>query len=501
MAMGMTRRRLFLALIFVLAAGIRAVDLNRPADGRLRESWREADYASLARNFYREGMDILRPRIDWRGDGPGFAEMEFPALPWATAFLYRLFGLHEVLGRLLSWIFSLLTLIAFWSLARRLLPDAAALVALAFLALSPLAVRVSNALQPESMMLFFTVAAAASFLRWLDTGSIPAYVLSLASTAAAILAKPSAAHIGVFFFLLVLVRKGWRGLLRPSVLAFGVLALVPAALWTVHAHGFWTRWGLSLGVSNECHWIGWDLIRRPQLLARMGLRLLRLETAFVWTLPGILLAGLILVFRRRAAAVRTAFLWLAAIGFYYLIIIRTAADDWAVYYHVVSILPAALLMGAAFAFLAEKIPPGRSLPRLAIALLLAAVFPLLGLGVARDFHPRQHVPLYQCAQAFRPHLSPGSLILATGGPSRDDTGKPVAYNASYFFYWLDRKGFNIPADRLALDEVAAFAGQGAKYFILEKDVLAARPAFLTELSSRYRLLAECDAAWLFALAP
>jgi hypothetical protein len=36
--------------------------------------------------------------------------------------------------------------------------------------------------------------------------------------------------------------------------------------------------------------------------------------------------------------------------------------------------------------------------------------------------------------------------LASGGASVDDTGKPVAYNASYFFYWLDRKGFNIPRD-------------------------------------------------------
>ncbi len=501
MGMEASRRRVLLALVFVLAAGIRAVDLNRPADGRLRESWREADYASLARNFHREGMNILHPRIDWRGESPGFAEMEFPALPWATAFLYRIFGLHEVLGRILSWIFSLLTLAVFWSLARRLLPDAAALVSAAFLALSPLAVRVSNALQPESMMLFFLAAAAASFLRWLDTDSSLSYTLALASTAAAILAKPSAAHIGVFFLLLVAVRKGWRGLLRPAVVAFGVLALLPAALWTVHAHGFWTRGGLSLGVSNETHWIGWDLIRRPLELGRMGLRLLRLETAFVWTLPGILLAGIIVGFRRRSPAVRTALLWLAAIGLYYLLVIRTAADDWAVYYHVVSILPAALLMGAAFDFLAEKLRSGRALPVLVVALLLAAVFPLLGIRVVRDFYPRQHVSLYECAQAFRPLLSPGSPILATGGPSRDETGKPVAYNASYFFYWLDRKGFNIPADRLTLDEVAGFARRGAEYFILEKDTLAAQPAFLAELRGRYRLLAECGEAFLFGLTP
>jgi hypothetical protein len=61
----------FLALFF-LGAWIRSLDVWRPVDGRVRESWRECDYAAVARNFYREGMNILYPRIDWRGDGPGY---------------------------------------------------------------------------------------------------------------------------------------------------------------------------------------------------------------------------------------------------------------------------------------------------------------------------------------------------------------------------------------------------------------------------------------------
>jgi len=88
----------FLALFF-LGAWIRSLDVWRPVDGRVRESWRECDYAAVARNFYREGMNILYPRIDWRGDGPGYAEMEFPVIPWTMAALYKIFGYQEVLGR------------------------------------------------------------------------------------------------------------------------------------------------------------------------------------------------------------------------------------------------------------------------------------------------------------------------------------------------------------------------------------------------------------------
>jgi hypothetical protein len=45
-------------------------------------------------------MYILYPRIDWRGDGPRYAEMEFPIIPWTIAALYKIFGYHEVIGRI-----------------------------------------------------------------------------------------------------------------------------------------------------------------------------------------------------------------------------------------------------------------------------------------------------------------------------------------------------------------------------------------------------------------
>ena len=127
-----TRTWAFLA-IFLCGAGIRALDLGHGIDGGVRESWREADYGAVARNFVREEMNILRPRIDWRGTGPGLAEMEFPAVPWLTAVLYRAFGYNEIWGRVVSYLFSGLTLLVFFALARRLLPGAGAGYAAAFL--------------------------------------------------------------------------------------------------------------------------------------------------------------------------------------------------------------------------------------------------------------------------------------------------------------------------------------------------------------------------------
>jgi hypothetical protein len=69
--------------------------------------WRQADTATIARNFARNGMDLFFPQIDWGGAGPGYVETELPLMPWLTGALYLVFGEQEWLGRLVSLVFML----------------------------------------------------------------------------------------------------------------------------------------------------------------------------------------------------------------------------------------------------------------------------------------------------------------------------------------------------------------------------------------------------------
>ena len=148
----------FLAF-FLVGAALRGIDVWRPVDGSIRNDWREADVAAMARNFYREGMDIRYPRIDWRGRGPGFVESEFPLYPWTVAWLYRAFGLREELARVLSYLFSLAALGVFIALARHLLSPFAAAGATLFYVLSPMEIRLATAIQPEPLMLLAYLTA------------------------------------------------------------------------------------------------------------------------------------------------------------------------------------------------------------------------------------------------------------------------------------------------------------------------------------------------------
>jgi hypothetical protein len=144
-------------------------------------------------------------------------------------------------------------------------------------------------------------------------------------------------------------------------------------------------------------------------------------------------------------------------------------------------------------------PKGFGIARLVFVVSFLSVFPFLAVQVGRDLHPGSFQAKFACALSFKPLVPDRALILASGSVSRDETGRPVAYNASYMFFWTDRKGFNIPADQLSLDHVQSYIRRGAGYFILEKDALIASPEFVEELRKNFTLLAECDEAFLFKL--
>ena len=550
---------IFLAL-FLLGAGVRAINVWHPAD---RSSWRECDEAGIARNYYREGMNILYPRVDWRGDTPGYAEMEFPLFPWTTAVLYKLFGYHEYLGRVVSLVFSLLTLGIFFLLARSLLPELGAIVAAAVFTFNPIFIYISNSLQPESFMFFFYLLATYCFLRWYEEDTSGYFWISCAATALTILSKATAAHIGIFFALLVIRKYGWKVFAQSKLWVFAILALLPNVLWYLHSHNFWLRYGNSLGVSNEYHWVGLDFFTNKEFI----LGIMRNEILYALMPTGIILilAGIYSGFKSKA--VTYSLFWLIAVYSYYFIAARTTGDQWAFYYHIASVPAFSLLIGSGviviskiltrqnliyllslvsiltalpIAALAHYKLSGNlsqvawvvSLSLLATALTslflknqialvdskksglvfgsLLAYLLLFGLCGTLLFESRQIVAdaktwreqnQHDCVREFAQLIPREDLMLVTGGICRDDDGYPVAYNASFMFLWMDRKGFNVCIEEQSLEAVSRFAKRGAKYYLVAKKTLQRKKAFENDLQRVYPLLAQCEDYYLFKLTP
>ncbi|HEY0462112.1 MAG TPA: glycosyltransferase family 39 protein, partial [Pyrinomonadaceae bacterium] len=197
----MSKIKWILIFIFLVGAGIRFADVFRPIN---RASWRECDLGAVSRNFATESMNPFFPRVDWRGNSQGFAEMEFPLYSYLTAITYKIFGVHDFLGRFWAFLFSLGTLLFFFRLAREYLGDFNLVFAFAFFAFNPLIVEFSTSIQPEGLMIFCSTASVYFFLKWLKTGAEKDFWLASIATALTLLSKATAAHIGLFFAALLL---------------------------------------------------------------------------------------------------------------------------------------------------------------------------------------------------------------------------------------------------------------------------------------------------------
>ena len=487
------RARLMLAIILAGVA-LRLAYVNRPLDYRMLAPWREADYTQLARNYWREDPNLFHPRIDWRRDGPGLVEMEFPLIPWTAGMLYRLVGYHEPIMRALSAILEIGGLVLFAGLARRLLPETGAITALAIYAVNPLLVYLSTAMQPEPLMLFLSLLAIVLIAAWDRTGSTATLLLAGVALGGAILAKAPAACLGFVFAFVILRRSGLAALKQTWVWLGAVLALAPPTAWYLWARHFWILNGNSLGLSNESPFLGFDMLHQPGWI--LGL--------VKWQTVGVLMpfGWILLLAARRAPRSATALplAWLMSVWIMLFVSARTTAENWAFYYHAIAVAPACLLMGAGITALRGRdaarvlaLPPGH-LRQLVGAALMAGTLVLSMAAtvvvVRRRDESEKLRALRDCGLRFLTQIPPEGRIVVWGGFMYGHYGEPVAHDQSMLFAWLDRKGFTYADEELSIPMLAGIAARGGRYWIAETNEL--KGPLRQDAAVRFRLLAQCE---------
>ena len=66
-------------------------------------AWRQADCLSFTLNFYKENLKFWEPAINGLGvDGQGRTVSEFPIIYYTVAQLWKIFGQHESIFRLIN---------------------------------------------------------------------------------------------------------------------------------------------------------------------------------------------------------------------------------------------------------------------------------------------------------------------------------------------------------------------------------------------------------------
>jgi hypothetical protein len=484
----------------VLGVLVRLIGVIRPLN---QPSWRQGDLVAMARGFARESLNPFSPRIAWRGTSSGIVESEFPLVSWTTGVLWKVTGEYGWMIRVVPFIAGTLTLVVFGRFALETLGRRAGWLAVAVMALNPLTVFTSVAAQSDAVMLLGIVVAVSAAWRW-QSSEKPRLADAVVVCVGLVLAgtmKLTGLHVGVAVAAIIVAKKGWRGLLRRDVLVVGAVSLVLSGGWAAAARSNYNKTGLSLGISNERHWAGLDLVREPGLVLGM----VRHELRYVWLLFGLVLAGLAVAKRHREPIIRTAVVWLVGVGAMLLVAGRTTGDNWAFYYHLAAVPPAALLIGAGletgWTWSGRRAKHMTAGPSSIVLVCLAALTLLLGVRSSWQLSsPQSDSALYTCAKQFDNRIGTDDLILTSGGTRLDSGGHRVAYDASYMFEWTDSMGWTIALEDQSAAAVSGYAALGAQWFILERDALATldEPS-QQELVNSFVLADDCQAAMLLDL--
>jgi len=350
-------------LVLALAFILRVDHITSPLIGE--HHWRQADTASISRNYYENGFHFLYPQVNWGGNSSGVVECEFPVYSYAVALLYKFFGEHEYLGRLLSVLASLITISFLYLLVKKQINEKTALWSAFFYAVLPLNVFLGRTFQPEATLLMASVVAIYFFSEWIATGKWHLFIFSAFFLSLACLLKPQTLYLGLPLLFLAWDKYKNHTFLRWQLWLYMLLVVVAIFLWYYHIHKVrivtFGIWEYSMD-----KWGNWDMVLSLYYWKRIFSVLL--ERYFAWIGFPIFLFGLFL--KRKNPRERLFDFWLIAILVYFIIVARGNYEH--DYYQLPIMLPACVFMGKVFSryFMNDKIKDGKTA---LLALCLAGI--------------------------------------------------------------------------------------------------------------------------------
>ena len=455
-------------------------------------AWRQGDTASIARNFAKLNYNILYPQTNYNGPPPNYVELELQIVPFFAASLYKMFGVHEIFGRLITLAFSVGTVAIAGLFGRWLFTSPiAGLFAAFFFATFPGSVYYGRTFTPDTTMVFFLTAALYAVTRFIvedEALSQRGLARAAALLTFAYLAKPVAVA-GIVPILGTIWERARAGR-TMRVTALGVLLVIPLMiLWIYdqrvaeHAEWHWASGITTLhvipGLKAAFTSASGFSTKLSQFWAVLGMLRVTMLGTFATLLTVASFVALPWIETRSKALLWG---WLAGGLVYTYVVVTVERVD----YYMYLLLPlCALVLGGAFARALQAILRVDAAPAARYA--IAALVPLLALAAfaqgraAIKPYYEYSKDAYADALALDRTLPPAALVvLGHYGPD--------------VLYYVNRYGWEEdPAVWTPFDEQSAIR-KGARYFISVEDNRLRKNMALCAWLQRFPLLDE-TAQW------
>lgn len=209
--------------------------------------WRQADCLSIAKNYYEEGMHFFEPKIHYQGPQGGKAVSELPVLNYTAAALWKVFGEHEFIYRLIEYLIYLTGIfVLFNTIGIYLRSWLLAFFSVSILLTSPLLTYYSLNFIADVPAFSLSIISLCLFYRFYNNQRMYLFYMALAIGSLAVLMKASALIPLSFVYLFSLLdisslNRWFRTKEIFTAKLIPILAIVASILVIVG----WYRWALA----------------------------------------------------------------------------------------------------------------------------------------------------------------------------------------------------------------------------------------------------------------
>jgi len=238
-------KTLIITGILITALIVRLYKIDNPvADWH---SWRQADTASVTRNYAEKGLNLLVPTFHdlsnfstgLKGNPNGYRMVEVPFYNVLHLTVYRLvpgIGL-DMAGRLTSVLLSLISIILLYLIVNKLSGFPVAALSSFFMAILPFSIYYSRVILPEPLMITTLLASYWFLIRVSETVVVKKRInllLSAVFLSIAILVKPYAVFFALPHLAILLRCLAKKELNYADIFGFATISLLPFGLWRKH---------------------------------------------------------------------------------------------------------------------------------------------------------------------------------------------------------------------------------------------------------------------------
>jgi hypothetical protein len=221
-------------------------------------SWRQTDCTSLALNYYQNGMKFFQPEVHGMISGGATtgkaATSEIPILYYGVALLYKIFGYHDYVYRILITLIFLFGIYSLFLLFEKLNIDPVWNISLSLIFFaSPVLVYYGNNFLTDIPAFSFSIAGWNHFLSYYQHKRKKSYLYAMIFLFLAVSMKISAG-ISVMTLLLLFLLE-YTGILKPgpggSIFSRKAIQILPL-IFIILIAGAWAIYARIYNTRNDC---------------------------------------------------------------------------------------------------------------------------------------------------------------------------------------------------------------------------------------------------------